>query len=67
MNASNLTVNADMRCRKSSKLKSTFGSWVRGLGCGDMGGAAREDAEAEKGFEGAREASAAAILSVRPD
>jgi hypothetical protein len=40
MNASNLIVKSDMRFRKSSKLKSTEGSWVRGVSEYDMLGAA---------------------------
>jgi hypothetical protein len=36
-------------------LKSTFGSCVRGLGCGDMGAAEREVAEVERDFGGARD------------
>lgn len=38
INASNLIVNSAMRLRRSSKLKSTDGSWVSGLSEYDMAG-----------------------------
>jgi hypothetical protein len=64
MKASNFTVNADMRWRRSSKLKSTFGNWVRGFGCGDIGAAAREDIEVENGCDGVKDVVAEAIFIV---
>jgi hypothetical protein len=57
-----------MRCRRSSKLKSTFGSCVRGFGCGDMGAVAaavrEDDAEVEKDFGGGREVLVVAAMLV---